>query len=143
MTPTVRDSQANFAPLALRIGLFVVFALFGFQKLYNPSQAASEIQLLLDWSLVNAAPLNYYLGLVEMILAISFLTGFRVKIASAVASFMLILFFSSFLAKYGLSINPGLYRDIGLLGAAVALFLTGAGPWSLDNKLKQNNAARE
>lgn len=124
-----------YAPLALRIGLFIVFALFGIQKLINPSQAASEIQLLMNWNLGNAAALNYYLGLVEIILATSFLIGFKIKTTSLAASGLLILFFSSFLFKYGLSINPNLYRDVGLLGAAIALFLWGAGPISVDGRV--------
>ncbi len=125
---------ASFAPLALRIGLFVVFALFGLQKLSNPSQTFSEIQLLMNWSAGNAAAMNFYLGLIEIILALSFIVGFKVKTTSLAASGLLILFFSSFLFKYGLSINPNLYRDIGLLGATIALFLRGAGPISLDNR---------
>lgn len=123
---------ANFAPIALRIGLSIVFILFGLQKLYNPSQTTAEIQLLLDWNIANAAALNYYLGLIEMILGFSFLAGFQIRIAAFLASLMLILFFSSFFVKYGFSINPDLYRDIGLLGAALALFLLGAGQWSWD-----------
>lgn len=123
-----------YAPLALRAGLFVVFALFGLQKLSNPSQSASEIQLLMNWNIGNAAAMNYYLGLIEIILAISFFIGFKVKITSLAASGLLILFFSSFLFKYGLSINPNLYRDIGLLGATLALFLWGAGPISIDRR---------
>lgn len=123
-----------YAPLALRIGLFTVFALFGLQKLSNPSQSASEIQLLMNWSIGNAAAMNYYLGLIEIILAISFLIGFKIKTASLIASGLLILFFSSFLFKYGLSINPNLYRDVGLLGATIALFLLGAGPFSADRQ---------
>lgn len=122
-----------YAPLALRIGLFTVFALFGFQKLSNPSQAASEIQLLMNWNISNAAAMNYYLGLIEIILALFFIIGFKIKIVSLTASGLLILFFSSFLFKYGFSINPNLYRDVGLLGAAIALFLGGAGHFSVDS----------
>lgn len=125
---------ARFAPLIIRIGLAIVFLLFGLQKLSNPSQTTAEIQLLLNWKLSNATALNYYLGLTEIILAVAFLIGFKIRIVTVIASSLLILFLSSFLAKYGLSINPDLYRDIGLLGAAIALFLLGAGPWSADAK---------
>lgn len=129
---------ARFAPLIIRIGLAVVFLLFGMQKLSNPSQTTAEIQLLLNWKLSNVAVLNYYLGLTEIILAAAFLSGFKVRIAAVIASFLLILFLFSFLAKYGLSINPDLYRDIGLLGAAISLILTGAGPWSADKRIKSD-----
>lgn len=132
-----------YAPLALRIGLFTVFALFGLQKLSNPSQSASEIQLLMNWNISNAAAMNYYLGLIEIILAISFIVGFKIKTTSLIASGLLILFFSSFLFKYGLSINPNLYRDMGLLGATFALFLWGAGPLSLDKQTKHLETDQE
>lgn len=129
---------ARFAPLIIRIGLAIVFILFGLQKLSNPSQTTAEIQLLLNWKLSNVAALNYYLGLTEIILAAAFFIGFKIRIAAVIAGFLLILFLSSFLAKYGFSINPDLYRDVGLLGAAISLFLTGAGPWSADKRIKGN-----
>ena len=130
--------NSSFAPLAVRIGLFVVFLLFGLQKLKNPGQSTAEIQLLLNWNIINAAALNYYLGLVEILLAILFLVGFKTRIAAFTASLLLTVFFLSFLVKYGLSINPNLYRDIGLLGAAVSLFLTGGGRLSLDERWKND-----
>ena len=49
---------------------------------------------------------------------------------------MVIMFFVSFLSKYGISINPDLYRDVGLIGASIALFLLGAGPLSIDMRAK-------
>lgn len=126
------ENAALLASLILRIGLAVVFLLFGLQKLYSSSQTTAEVQLLLDWSIANSAALNYYLGLTEIILALLFLIGFKIRIASLIASFLLVLFFSSFLAKYGLSINPQIYRDVGLLGASLALFFLGSGRWGLD-----------
>ena len=122
----------NYAPLALRIGLAVVFILFGIKKLADPSQTTSEIQLLLQLDLVDAAALNFYLGLIELAVASGFIVGFKVRILSIVSGFLVTMFFSSFLTKFGLSINPDIYRDIGLLGGSVALFLLGSGPYSLD-----------
>jgi len=126
----------KFAPLFLRLGLAAVFFLFGLQKLINPSQTTAEIQLLVNFELAEAAALNFYLGLTEILIAFAFFFGFKVRLFSLAASFLLAMFFLSFLVKYGLSINPDLYRDIGLLGASAALFLLGAGPWSLDNQTK-------
>lgn len=126
--------------LALRIGLAIVFLLFGLKKLYEPGQTTAEIQLLLNLKLMNAAALNFYLGLVEIIIAVSFFIGYKIKITSLVSAILLTLFFLSFLVKYGLSINPDLYRDIGLLGASIALFMLGAGYMSLDEYFAKRTA---
>lgn len=124
----------KYAPLFLRVGLALVFFLFGLKKILHPAQTTSEIQLLLNFELADAAALSFYTGLVEMLIAFSLLIGIKVRFFSLIAFFMVTLFFLSFLAKYGLSINPDIYRDVGLLGAAIALFLLGAGPASFDNR---------
>lgn len=134
-TSTVERFQ-KYAPLCLRFGLAAVFFLFGMQKLINPSQTSAEIQLLLNFELADATALNFYLGLTEIIIAAAFVIGLKIRLFALIASVLLVMFFLSFLVKYGLSINPDLYRDIGLLGGAVALFLLGAGPWSFDNRGK-------
>lgn len=131
----------KFAPVFLRFGLAFVFVLFGVQKLLHPSQTTAEIQLLTNFELVDAAALNFYLGLIEIAVAASFILGFKVRPFALISFLMVSMFFLSFLTKYGLSINPDLYRDIGLAGASLALFLLGAGPLSVDNSAhkKENN----
>lgn len=122
----------KFAPLFLRLGLAIVFILFGLQKLANPLQTTAEIQLLVGLELADAAAINYYLGLAEILVAFSFLFGFKVRFFAGLATLLVTLFFLSILSKYGLSINPDLYRDIGIIGASISLFLQGAGPLSID-----------
>ena len=136
MLDTLALRYQNYAPLALRIGLAIVFILFGIKKLADPSQTTSEIQLLLQLDLVDAAALNFYLGLIELAVASGFIVGFKVRILSIVSGVLVTSFFLSFIAKFGASINPDLYRDIGLLGGSVALFLLGPGPFSLDQYFK-------
>lgn len=132
----------KYAPLFLRLGLAFVFVLFGLQKLLNPSQTTAEIQLLLNFELADAAALNYYLGLIEMTIAAALVFGLRVRWFALAASLMTSMFLISFFVKYGTSINPDLYRDVGLTGAAIALFLIGAGPWSLDAKFARDKKAQ-
>jgi len=127
----------KFAPVFLRFGLAVVFLLFGLQKLINPAQTTAEIQLLLSFELADAAALSFYTGLVEILIAGAFIIGLKVRFFAFVSSLMVSFLFISFLAKYGFSINPDLYRDIGLLGASGALFLLGAGPWSVESLLRK------
>jgi uncharacterized membrane protein YphA (DoxX/SURF4 family) len=133
----------RFAPVFLRIGLALVFVLFGIQKLSHPGQTTAEVQLLLNFELADAAALNYYLGLIELGCALSFIFGFKVRLFALISFLMVAMFFLSFLSRYGLSINPDLYRDVGLVGASIALFLLGAGPLSLDNSLSHKNQKNE
>ena len=117
-----------------------MFVLFGIQKLSHPEQTTAEVQLLTNFELVDAAALNFYLGILELFVAASFLLGFKVRLFALISFLMVAMFFLSFLSKYGLSLNPDLYRDVGLSGASIALFLLGAGPLSLDNRpTKQKN----
>lgn len=136
MLDTIALHYQKYAPLFLRFTLAVVFFLFGIQKLANPGQSTSEIQLLLNFELEDAAALSYYMGLTEILIATTFILGYKVRIFSLLASFLIASIFFSFLATYGLSINPDLYRDIGLLGAALTLFFLGAGPIGLDQPRK-------
>ncbi|OHB21139.1 MAG: hypothetical protein A2939_01045 [Parcubacteria group bacterium RIFCSPLOWO2_01_FULL_48_18] len=126
------DRWCSWAPVFLRVTLAFVFFLFGYQKLSEPSQTTAEIQLLLDAGLGSASVINYYTGLIEVIVGLGLLIGFKVRVLAGVAAVMIAGIFSSILRAYGASINPDIYRDIGLFGAAVALMLLGAGPWSIE-----------
>ena len=132
-----------YAPLIVRLGLALVFFLFAYQKLSIPEQTSAEIQILLDLGLGSAAAINYYLGLMEMIIALGLVLGVHVRFVSGLAALSLVGILVAFLRKYGASVDPNLYRDVGLLGAALSLWLTGAGPLSWDNwrakKRRQRN----
>lgn len=129
---TLRERWLPYAPLVVRLGLALVFVLFGVQKLAAPEQTRAEIQLLLSLKLGSAAAINYYLGLLEVMVALGLFFGIAVRMVSVLAALSLVSILLSFFVKYGVRFDPGLYRDFGLLGAAVSLWLTGAGPFSLD-----------
>lgn len=137
MSDSLSTKYQKFAPLFLRFGLAVVFIIFGIQKLTNPGQGTSETQLLTNFELADAAAINFYLGLIEILIAVSFVLGFKVRVFAFVSSLLVVIFFLSFLLTYGISLNPDLYRDIGLIGASIALFLLGSGPLSLDSHFAQ------
>lgn len=136
-----KENLKIYAPLILRLGLAIVFFLFGYQKLSVPEQTRAEIQLLLDIGLGSAAAINFYLGLMELLIALGFVFGAFIKYLAPLAAFLLFGFFSSFLWKYGLSVDPTLFRDIGLLGGALSLWLTGGGAFSFDNWRSKNLSA--
>lgn len=131
----MENKKIDIALLVLRIGLATVFLLFGYQKLSVPAQTTSEIQLLLNFlGLAAASAINFYLGLTEIIVALALLIGIRARFFGIVAALLTASFLASFLLKFGLSINPDLYRDVGLTAIGLALSLLGAGKYSWDKK---------
>ena len=122
-----------YAPLFIRLGLAAVFLLFGYHKLSEPEQARAEIQLLLDLGIGSAAAINFYVGLFEIIVGVSFTIGYGIKYTAPLAALSLFGILGAIL-RSGVTIDPNLYRDLGLIGAALSLWLTGAGPLSLDEK---------
>ena len=115
----------------------MVFFLFGFYKLANPSQTTAEIQLLLNFlGLGAAAAINFYMGLTEITVGLGLMLGVKTRWAGLLAALLTASFLGSFLAKYGVSINPDLYRDVGLTAIGVAIALLGAGKYSWDGRKK-------
>lgn len=137
MIEKLQQRLRPYAPLFLRLGLGIVFFLFGFQKLSTPEQGQAEVQILLNIGIGGAAAINFYLGVTEMLISISLLLGAFVRYGALLATLLVIMFFTSIVSKYGISQDPTLNRDIGLAGAAFTIFLIGAGPFSIDAILKK------
>lgn len=125
-----------YAPLFLRVGIGIVFLLFSWQKLNLDTfpQARAEIQFISNFGLGSVSVVTYYMGLLELFIALSFFAGFFVRISSPIAAIILLFIFASVVSKTGFTNDPGLYRDIGMIGGALALWVLGAGPWSVDQR---------
>lgn len=132
----MREKLKDYAPLFLRIGLAATFTLFGWHKLSSPEQSVAEIQLLINSGLGSASAINYYLGLLELIIAFSFWLGWGIRYTGLIATFLIAFIFGSLTTKYGLNFDPLLLRDVGLISAAFTLWILGAGPWSVDERKK-------
>lgn len=128
------NKKLDIALLILRVGLAIVFLLFGYQKLSNPAQTSAEIQLLLNLGIGAVAAINFYLGLTEIIVALALLAGVKVRFFGVIAAILTASFLISFLLKFGLSINPDLYRDVGLTSIGLALAILGPGAYSWNKK---------
>lgn len=126
------NKKLDIALLILRIGLAVVFFLFGFHKLSSPSQTTAEIQLIVNLGIGAVSAINYYLGLAEVVIALGLIAGAHTRLFGILAALLTVSFLASFLIKFGLSINPDLYRDVGLTAIGIAIFITGGGRYSLD-----------
>lgn len=125
----------KFAPLIIRLGLAIVFFLFGLHKLSVPTQTTAEIQLLYNLSIGSASAINFYVGLLEITIALLLVTGWKLQLAALAASAMTFFIFISLVIKSGALqssnpfkiIDPNLYRDLGLSAAGLALFLLAGG----------------
>ena len=137
MIKNIQQKLNPYAPLFLRFGLGAVFFLFAFQKLSNPGQGQSEIQLLLNIGIGGASALNFYLGVTELLVGLSFIFGAFIKYTGLIGAILIIIFFSGLVTKYGFSQDPTLNRDLGLLAGAITLWLIGAGPFSVDGWMKR------
>lgn len=131
-----QNKNLDIALLVLRVGLAIVFFLFGYHKLANPSQTTAEIQLMLNLGLGAVSAINYYMGLAEVTVALGLIFGVKTRLVGLAAAFMTTGILVSFLVKFGVSINPDLYRDVGLTAIGIAIALLGAGKYSLDAKQK-------
>lgn len=129
------NKKLDLALFILRIGLAVVFLLFGYQKLSSPAQTTSEIQILLNFLGLGAvSAINFYLGIAEITIGFGLILGIKVKLLGFLAALLTTMFFASFLVKLGLSINPDIYRDIGLTAAGVTLVILGGGRFAIEKR---------
>ena len=109
--------------------------LFAYHKLRVPEQGRVEIQGILEFlDLGTVAAMNYYLGIAELLIALSFFLGWKIRWSAPLAAVLVGSFFISITSKYGLTNDPSIYRDVGVFGGAVALWLLGAGPLSIDGR---------
>lgn len=118
----MRDAK-RYAELVLRLGLAVVFLIFGLDKFRGE---ANWIAYWTDWVPAWLATLLrgqvmafiYALGIFETLVGLSFLTGYFLPWAALLASLFLlaVIIFSG--------IDEFTIRDIGLLGGTFSLFLS-------------------
>lgn len=109
---------------ALRFGLGLMYLYSGYDLFYNPRHWYGFVPKWFSQAITQVASVEAYLqfqGIAEMIIGVLFLAwfldarGVRLVSALAVLEMALILLF--------VGIDPITFRDIGLLGAASALFI--------------------
>lgn len=130
----IRTLLMPYAPLFVRIGIGLVFLLFSWSKLglATAAQGRQEIIGLLGLNLGTAAALNYALGVTELMVSLSFITGTFIKYTGLLGAFLISSFFGTLVLKYGINQDATLNRDLGLIGGSLTLWLLGAGPFSVD-----------
>lgn len=126
----------------LRIGLALVFLVFGIWKAQTP---VAWVIFLPNWvagAVADSESLDAFgvlrlMGFVEAVLGLQLLLGFFTKSTAFVCTLLLagIVFHVGF-DQIGM-------RDLGLMTAAFSLCFVGGGPWSMDRWLEVRTATEE
>lgn len=114
------NTSNNASNLFLRLGLAFVFLWFGIDKFVNPEYWINAwvplwFQGILKYLNIENLNFIYLDGIFEIILGLGFLFNIFVKLFA----FAAVLFLLAVLFSFGL--NEVTVRDIGLIGAALAL----------------------
>lgn len=117
----------RYIPLILRVGSGgALMFLAVYEKFMNPH--ISEI-IVLDFGLMNAIPVSPEMwvlsaGIIEFIIGLSLVIGFRTRISSAIAFITLSLSFFYF--------GEDVSSHVTIFGVLAILFITRGGVWSVD-----------
>jgi len=118
-------------PVVVRIGLGATFVYLGVgQKLLRPGLALAVVDRYDLTGVIPVAPELWVLGagLTEAALGVALLVGAFTRASSVTAIFMFVL------TLFALPNDPVL-AHVGLFGMASVLLITGAGPYSVDDRL--------
>ena len=117
--------------LVLRIGIGFVFCFFGFDKFPHSADWVIYIPAGLFGAIAKISGLTIQTilriqGLAELVIGIHLLLGFKTRITAGVGVVFLVLIIS--VLEWG----HVAVRDVGLLGASLAIVFLGSGEFSLD-----------
>lgn len=121
------ENAKKFSSTVLRLGLGLVVIWFGLQQIGNPEPWTG---VLPDWtnslpiSQINLVNLNAWF---ELITGTLLIVGFYTRTIALILSIHLLSIVSA------IGYNATGVRDFGLAFAMFALFLQGAGAWSIDD----------
>jgi putative oxidoreductase len=140
------STNASLAPLAVRIPVGIIFLAHGAQKLFGwfgGYGLAGTAGWMDSIGLHPGTVLALLAGSAEFFGGLALLLGLFVRPASVALAFtMLVAIFSVHISK-GLFLSNGGYEyGLALLAVTVALVISGAGRFSVDDVLARNGAAR-
>ena len=141
-TQRILSSDAGLAPLAVRIPVGIIFAAHGAQKLFGwfgGYGLEGTGQWMDSIGLHPGTLLALLAGGAEFLGGLALLLGLLVRPASAALAFtMLVAIFSVHISKGLFMSNGGYEYALALLAVTAALFISGAGRFSLDSLLASN-----
>lgn len=135
------ESNASFAPLALRIPIGIIFMAHGAQKLFGWF-GGYGLEGTGGWmESIGLAPgflMALLAGSAEFFGGLFILLGLLTRLSSVALAFtMVVAIFSVHFANGLFMSNNGYEFGLALLAASVSLALSGGGKASLDNKLSE------
>jgi len=134
----------NWAPLALRVPVGIIFAVHGAQKLFGwfgGYGLEGTGQYMASIGLAPGVLMALLAGAAEFFGGLALIAGLLVRPASAaLALTMLVAIFSVHIDKGLFVTNNGYEYALSLLAITVALSLTGAGRASFDRLLTRSDA---
>ena len=135
------ESNAGFAPLALRIPIGIIFMAHGAQKLFG-WYGGYGLEGTGGWmESIGLAPgflMALLAGSAEFFGGLFILLGLSTRLSSVALAFtMVVAIFSVHFANGLFMSNNGYEFGLALLAASVSLALSGGGKASLDNKLSE------
>lgn len=128
------NTLSKYAPLVLRIGIALVFVWFAVNQLTNLSNWMGVVPAWAASLFGSKTAVIYLNAWFELICAALLILGFQTRWIGLILCLHLIQIASGF----GLTATG--VRDYGLAFAALAIFLQGAGVWSLDTVLARKAA---
>ncbi|MBP7831921.1 MAG: DoxX family protein [Candidatus Pacebacteria bacterium] len=130
----MRNKLAEYAPIVLRIALGGAFVFLAFyEKIFNPHYFESVVESfnLLSVMPVSAAMWTLSVGIIELIVGLFLIFGFKTRITSAIAFFVFTATFFFFGEK--------VYSHVSIFAGLSALFILGGGIWSVDEYLENRS----
>lgn len=123
----VLDNYKDYAPVFVRLGVGVVFFLFGIDQLIRPEAWFAWLPSWVTW----VGPEKFFLmnGIFDLVVGILLLVGLLTRIAA----FFAVLHLIGVILVLGY--NDVAIRDFGLLLGALSVFLYGADKLCLDKKI--------
>ncbi|MBS3071676.1 DoxX family membrane protein [Candidatus Pacearchaeota archaeon] len=126
------DRTKDYAPIAVRYGVGIVFFLFGLSQLTRPEAWIAYFPTDLPFGLVVNQAIMFN-GIFDLILGALLLLGLFTRLFAALAALHLIGVMSV------LGYNDIAIRDFGLFLGSLSILFNGADKWSLDRVLRKNS----
>lgn len=120
----------KYVPLLLRIGLGGAFVFLAFyEKLFNPHFFETVVTKFDLVHVIGVSPAMWVLsvGLIELIVGLLLIIGFRTRLTAAIAFLVVSTTFFFF--------KEEVYSHVTIFATLSAIFIVGGGEWSVDNYL--------
>ena len=126
---------SNLAFFLARFGLAFAFAWAGYSMFTNPQQTADVLSQVTGITNGFALNVTMAVGAVEAIGGVLLLAGFMTRLVTFTQIILLIA--TGIVFGMDFVNGPSLWKDVGLLGLAIMLFVLGSGKWSLDHLISR------